>query len=91
MNETPAFSVLYIPAALKELSKLDKTLARRITAAVERLITEPRPAGARGPVGFPGLFRLRVGDYRVVNAVKGVELLVPVLHVAHRLSVYRRS
>lgn len=89
MNEGPAYSVLYDPAALKELSKLDKTASRRVIAAVTRLSTEPRPAGARGLVGFPGLFRIRVGDYRVVYTVMDAELLVLVLRVAHRSVVYR--
>lgn len=90
MSEESLYSVLYDPKALKELSNLDKAVARRVVKAIDRLGTEPRPAGVRALVGFPGLFRVRVGDYRIVYTVKDAELIVLVLRVAHRSVVYRK-
>ncbi|MEP6843548.1 MAG: type II toxin-antitoxin system RelE/ParE family toxin [Pseudolysinimonas sp.] len=90
MSAPASYSVLYDPKALKELSKLDKPTARRIVSAIERLGGEPHPAGVRALVGFPGLFRTRVGDYRIVYTVKDSELIVLVLRVAHRSVVYRK-
>ncbi len=40
-------------------------------------------------VGFAGLWRIRVGDYRVVYTIKDAELVVIALRIAHRSSVYR--
>ncbi|WP_111719085.1 type II toxin-antitoxin system RelE/ParE family toxin [Homoserinimonas sp. OAct 916] len=90
MNEESRYSVLYDPKALKEIGNLDKAVARRVVKAIDRLSSEPRPAGVRALVGFPGLFRIRVGDYRIVYTVKGAELIVLVLRVAHRSVVYRK-
>lgn len=83
------YVVLYDPRAAKELSKLDKPAARRIANAVDGLAREPRPPGARSLVGYPGLWRVRISDYRVVYSIKDAELIVLALRVAHRRDVYR--
>jgi mRNA interferase RelE/StbE len=90
VSDPSSYSILYDPKALKELSNLDKPTARRVVTAITRLSDEPRPAGMRALVGFPGLFRIRVSDYRIVYTVKDSELIVLVLRVAHRSVVYRK-
>jgi mRNA interferase RelE/StbE len=75
---------------MKELMKLDKPVARRIAKAVDGLGLAPRPPGARPLVGYSGLWRIRIGDYRVVYAIKDAELIVLALRVAHRKDVYRK-
>lgn len=82
-------SIGYDPKALKELSKLDKPVARRIMRAADELAINPRPNGVRPLVGYPDLWRIRVGDYRVIYTIRDAELVVLVLRVAHRSSVYR--
>lgn len=72
-----------------ELTKLDTPVGRRIANAVDRLGHEPRPPGARSLVGYPGLWRIRIGDYRVIDAIKDAGLIVLALRVAHRRDVYR--
>jgi mRNA interferase RelE/StbE len=83
------FAIEYDPKALKELTKLDKPVARRIIRAVDALSADPRPGGARPLVGYPDLWRIRVGDYRVIYTIRDAELVVLALRVAHRSSVYR--
>jgi mRNA interferase RelE/StbE len=85
----PSYTVQYDPRAAKELAKLDRPVARRIASAVEALGDQPRPQGARRLVGYPGLWRVRIGDYRVVYAIKDAELVVLALRIAHRSDVYR--
>ena len=77
----------YVPKAVKELAKLDKAAARRITQAVSALADDPLPGGSRPLVGYPDLLRLRIGDYRVIYAIENDKILV--LRVAHRREVYR--
>nr|WP_239406132.1 hypothetical protein [Frankia sp. Cj3] len=51
--------------------KLDGVAARRVLAAVTQLSNDPRPHGLRALVGEPsGVFRLRVGDCRVIYHVE---------------------
>jgi mRNA interferase RelE/StbE len=89
VSDDGPYVVQYDPRAMKELTRLDRPIALRVVKAVDRLGAQPRPQGARSLVGYPGLWRIRVGDYRVVYAIKDAELVVLVLRVAHRKDVYR--
>jgi len=77
------------PRLFKELAKLEKPAAHRIVKAIDALHVDPRPSGARPLVGYSDLWRIRVGNYRVVYTVKDAELVVLALRVAHRGTVYR--
>jgi len=90
VSEPAQYPVGYESAARKELSKLDKQVARRIARAVSALGTDPRPAGCRQLVGYDNLWRIRIGDCRVVYTIKDAELIVLALRIAHRSEVYRR-
>jgi mRNA interferase RelE/StbE len=90
VSEPGPYAVRYDPRAAKELGKLDRQVARRIVSAIDALREQPRPPGARPLVGYPGLWRIRIGDYRVVYAIKDAELVVLVLRIAHRSGVYRK-
>ena len=71
------YAVEVAPAAAKALSKVAKRTRLRIAGAIELIAVDPRPPGAtmlRG--GEHGLWRVRVGDYRVVYAVADGRLLV---------------
>ncbi len=76
-------------AAGKALDALDAGAYRRARAAIDGLITEPRPSGCKKLVGADDLWRVRVGDWRIVYAIRDRELLVLVVRVAHRREVYR--
>lgn len=83
------YVVQYDPKALKELTKLDKPVARRVVKAVDALGADPRPNGSRPLVGYPDLWRIRVGDFRIIYTIKDSELVVLVLRIAHRSTAYR--
>jgi mRNA interferase RelE/StbE len=89
VSPSERYVVQYDPTALKELSKLDKSVVGRITKTMITLADDPRPAGSRSLTGHPGLLRIRVGDYRVVYMIRDAELVVLTLRVAHRSRVYR--
>jgi mRNA interferase RelE/StbE len=63
----------------------------RIVGRIEELAAEPRPRGAVKLQGEDDLYRIRVGDYRVVYTIRDEELIVLVLRVGHRRDVYRDS
>lgn len=64
-------------------------LRRRITAAVHGLSENPRPVGSIKLSGPESLYRIRVGDYRIVYQIQDAQLLVLVVRIAHRREVYR--
>jgi mRNA interferase RelE/StbE len=79
--------------AAKQLSKLDKAEARRITAFLrQRLSTleDPRSAGKAltGPQ-LDAYWRYRVGDYRLICDIQDGRLCILVIEVGNRREVYR--
>ncbi|MFZ4695548.1 MAG: type II toxin-antitoxin system RelE family toxin [Verrucomicrobiia bacterium] len=82
-----AFEIAYKRSVEKDLAKLDKIETRRVLDKIEKdLATRPDAYPVlRGQ--FAGLRKLRVGDYRVIFAILGEQVLV--LRVGHRREVYR--
>ena len=78
-------------SARKDLKSIrDRTLRRRLTAAMHALATDPRPAGAIRLQGYPTLLRIRVGDWRICYRIEDDRLVVLVITIAPRGEVYDR-
>ncbi|GAA6615508.1 type II toxin-antitoxin system RelE family toxin [Scytonema sp. NUACC26] len=78
-------------AARKELRKLDYTVQEQILTYLDnRIATEenPRRFGEGLSADKVGLWRYRVGDYRIVCQIEDQKLVVLVVRVGHRRNVY---
>lgn len=87
-----AWTIEVLPAAAKELKALDHTVARRIVRTLEERIAasdDPRALGAALVGEHSGLWRWRIGDYRLVGRIEDERVTVLVVRVAHRREVYR--
>ena len=74
----------------KELRKLPPAEVSRILSAAEALVDEPFPVGVEKLAGAEHVYRIRVGDYRVIYEVVTKLNLVEVQRVRHRKDVYRK-
>jgi len=83
------YEVKFATSAAKEFRSLPLQLKRRIGAAIDRLSQDPRPSGVHKLVGHEHLYRIRVGQYRVVYEVDDKEQLIRITRVRHRREVYR--
>ena len=83
------YSVAFARSARKELGSLDRALLARVLKRIEALAGHPRPAGCRKLVGQANLWRIRVGDYRVIYEVDDGNRVVDVVAVRHRSAAYR--
>ena len=74
----------------KRLRKLDRQIQRRVLVALFELVELPDPTERLKPLQHSkvGLWRLRVGDYRVIVSVHNSELTVIAIDVGHRSSIY---
>jgi mRNA interferase RelE/StbE len=81
--------VTFSRSARKELEKLPQQLVERIFPKIESLAVAPRPAGCKKLKGGQNLWRLRVGDYRVVYSVDDACMTVDIVAVGHRSEAYR--
>jgi mRNA interferase RelE/StbE len=83
--------LFFTAQAEKQLAKLDKNTRLRIIAALDRL-REAYPVGdIRKMQGYDDLWRLRVGDYRIVMQIDLVtaSITITVIRIGHRKEVYR--
>lgn len=88
-----AWRIEFEDAALKELAKLDKPVARRILAFLRERVAQlddPRSVGEALKGSKLGEFwKYRVGDYRVIANIEDGALRILVLKVGNRREVYR--
>lgn len=70
------------------VKKVDKRQRQRLTDALADLAVDPMSGDVTPLVGSSGLFRRRVGDYRVVFALRDKVLLVVVVLIGDRKQVY---
>ena len=83
------YTVVFARSARKELQNLDPPVARRILKHIEALAADPRPAGVVKLEGANDLWRVRVGEWRVVYRISDQGRLVDVVAVRHRRDAYR--
>jgi mRNA interferase RelE/StbE len=79
----------YKASVAEDLDRLDRLAALRVLTKIEKSLASGGKAGEPLTGEFVGLFRLRVGDYRVIYARTTDGYLV--LRIGHRSEVYRRG
>ena len=82
-----ASRIIYKSSIAGDLRRLDKPTARRVLEKLERVLSGNPDMGIPLTGEFRGLFKLRVGDYRVIYAKAKDGVLV--LRIGHRKNVYR--
>ncbi len=81
------YDVFFSDTALRQLKKLERTVQKRILVAIERIRIRPEGFVVR-LVGEP-YYKLRAGDYRIILDIKRLEMIIMVVYVGHRKSIYR--
>lgn len=84
------YSVRLHEHALKQLERLDRSVARRIVDYLDDVaaLENPRDRGKSLTGDRVGIWRYRVGDYRVLCEIRDAGLLILALEVGHRRSIY---
>lgn len=82
------FEVRLSKKASKQLDSLDNSIRRRILQRLEELEEEPFPLGAIKLQGWENIYRVRVGDYRILYEILRKERLLLIDKIDHRSKVY---
>jgi mRNA interferase RelE/StbE len=82
------YSIVFARSARHELEVLDSSLIRRILSKIEALAVHPRPPGSRKLTGEKHLWRIRIGDYRVIYSILDKERRIDITAVRHRREAY---
>ena len=80
----------YAPAASKQFTQLDKPIQRRIKKYMNEIaiLDNPRARGKGLTSNLSGLWRYRVGDYRILCRIRDDKLIITVIEIEHRSTVY---
>jgi len=83
------YGIQITSAARKQFDKLDKRIQSRLQPKIDALAIEPRPHGVKKLEGKDDLYRIRVGDFRIVYTIEDDKLIVLVVKIADRKQVYK--
>ena len=86
-----AWQIEWDARAIKDAAKLDHAVKSRITKYLHKTVLasgNPRALGKALVGDKTGLWRFRVGDYRIICKIEDKKLIVLVLGVGHRKSIY---
>ena len=72
-----------------DLHALPSNILKRVNARIAALAENPRPSGVRKLSGADGLYRIRIGDYRIIYEIRDAVLVVIIIRARHRREAYR--
>jgi mRNA interferase RelE/StbE len=78
-----------LPKAARQIKALSVEVRQDISFTIQSLANEPRPIGVKKLSGEKDIYRVRVGNYRVLYRIVDKVLVVVVVSVGHRREVYR--
>jgi mRNA interferase RelE/StbE len=77
-------------SAYKQLQKIQATMRIKIEKEIDKLESNPRPSGVKKLTGSKeDLYRIRIGNYRVVYAIDDTIEIVDIRQIGHRKDIYR--
>jgi len=86
-----SYKIAIVKKALKELEALPVNTNKQIVAAIDNLKEEPRPPGCKKLKGESEyIWRIRVGNYRVLYFIEDTVKIVEVRRIGHRKDIYDR-
>ena len=88
-----AWRIEFDRRALHDLRALDPQIQRRILTYLQERIApaaDPRQYGESLTSTFAGLWRYRVGDYRIICQLEDAVCVILLIRISHRRDVYRR-
>lgn len=85
-----AWEISFSPRAVKSFKKLDTAEQRRVSKFLREVgaLEDPRLRGKALTANKSGLWRWRVGDYRIIADIVDARVVVVVVDVGRRSKVY---
>ncbi len=84
-----AYNIVYKKSVQRDLKKLSRAEANRVLDKIEEELPKNAEAYPALKGRFAGLRKYRVGEYRVIYAILGNEVLI--LRIGHRKDIYKKE
>ena len=82
------YKVIYHRDIKKDLKRLDEKTIRVFFKTVKEIILKDPYQGIGLKGKYRGLWKYRIGNYRIIYSIEGIELVVLILRMRHRKDVY---
>jgi mRNA interferase RelE/StbE len=84
------YKITFKRSAEKEIQKLPSLVISKIVPVIESLSSDPRPSGSKKLQGSKeNIWRVRVGNYRVVYLIADEIKIVEIRKIGHRKDIYK--
>ncbi len=83
------YKIEFAKQAAKQFKALPRQEQQRLKTKIDNLETDPRPSGVVKLSGEKNLYRIRVGNYRIIYSIQDSRLLILIVKIGHRKDVYR--
>jgi mRNA interferase RelE/StbE len=83
------YSIIIAKSALKDLKAIPEKFSDKISLAIDNLEEDPRPSGCKKLLGGETLFRIRIGNYRVIYQVDDHQKQILIGSIKHRRDAYK--
>lgn len=84
------YSIVVKKSAQKELIAIPAVYKSKITDDIDGLASNPRPDGVKKLQASNDLWRIRVGDYRIIYSIDDSIRILEVQKIGHRKDIYKR-
>lgn len=85
------YKVIFTDKAVKTLKKFDKSVSKMIFAWIRKNLEDcknPRSQGKPLVGNYSGMWRYRVGDYRIIAEISDSEIIIYIVNIGHRKNIY---
>jgi mRNA interferase RelE/StbE len=83
------YKVEYAKSVVKDLKLLPKETRKKALAIIEKSLAQDPYLGRPLTGPFKGLYKYRIGDYRIIYTIEQKKIILFVLKIRHRKDVYR--
>jgi mRNA interferase RelE/StbE len=85
-----SYIIRFKKSAEREIEKLPASVVKRIVPAIDDLAFNPRPNGSKKLKSKEEIWRIRIGDYRVLYSIEDVIKIIEVRNIGHRKDIYKK-
>lgn len=83
------FKVEYAKGVVKDLKNLPKPVRKKALQIIEKILVMDPDVGRPLTGPYKGLWKYRIGDYRIIYSIEKDRLVIFVLRIQHRKDVYQ--
>ena len=83
------YKLIYHKSAVKFIAKIDKNSQERIATGLKGLLTIPPDGDIKSLKGQTDLYRLRIGDFRIIFNINHQEKVVYIEAIGNRGDIYK--